>query len=96
MNWFKNRKTIDQSSLIFWKKPLSYYGTLNSDILCPHYLHLEFILIVDVITVRKPEDMEDNETTFKPDMSHQVYGDRWASCHVMDNLADLCISCDSH
>lgn len=25
--------------------------------------------------VRRPEDLEDDETTFKPDMSHQVYGD---------------------
>ncbi|KAG0715887.1 Histone acetyltransferase type B catalytic subunit [Chionoecetes opilio] len=25
--------------------------------------------------VRRPEDLEDDEVTFKPDMSHQVYGD---------------------
>lgn len=33
--------------------------------------------------MRKPEDIEDDETTFKADMSHQVYGDRWASHHVI-------------
>lgn len=32
------------------------------------------------LSVRFPEDVEDDGTTFHPEYSHQIFGDEWVFC----------------
>lgn len=36
-------------------------------------------------SVRFPEDVEDDSTTFHPEYSHQIYGDEWVLCPHPDS-----------